>query len=519
MKKILLRVLIGLFVVFIAGLVYAYSQMKDRHPGYEVDVRIRPGEAGTVKIGFAKKEITPVGFDTWNDANGDAKYKKGDGDSYNDLNGNGKFDAVWLAGFHQARPANGVNDPLWARTMVVDDGRHKLAFCVIDMMGFGHDDVVTTRKRIAELQGIDYVMVASTHVHSSPDLMGMWGPGPFKRGTDEAYLESVISQIVASVAEAAGSARPARLKFAEDLESAIPLVGDSRPPKVLDAGVRLMQAIDIETGKTIGTLLNWGNHPETLWSGNVMLTSDFPHYYRKYLEEGVYEGDSLIQEGVGGVALFANGAVGGLMTTRPPDTIQHPVTQQLLTGATFEKADAQGKALALISLHALQSDAAVTVDSASLAVRARTIALKMENKLFRLAGFLGIFRRGYVSRNHLRSEVAVWSLGPAAFVHVPGELYPEILNGGVETPEGGDFGLAAQEEPAIRALMNHRYKFFVGLSNDEVGYIIPKSQWDTKSPYTYGRDKAPYGEVNSIGPETAPVIYQNVKELLVDLGK
>ncbi len=519
MKRILVRTGIGMVVILLLGLLYAYSQLKDRHPGYEVDLQIKPGDAQAVNIGFSKKDITPRGFDTWNDANGDSKYSKKDGDSYNDLNGNGKFDAVWMAGFHQGRPANGINDPLWARSMVVDDGRHKVALCVIDMMGFGHDDVVTARKRIKESIGLDYVIIASTHVHSSPDLMGMWGSGPLKRGTDDVYLDFVIGQIVASVEEAYGAARPARLKFAEDLSAGIPLVGDSRPPKVLDAGIRIMQAIDAETGKTIGTLLNWGNHPETLWSGNVMLTSDFPHYYRKYLEEGVYDGDSLVEEGTGGIALFANGAVGGLMTTRPPDTIQHPLTQSVLTGATFEKADAQGMALAMISLRALKSEQAETVDSAAIGVRARTIVLKIENRLFRLAGFLGIFRRGYVKRKHLRSEVAVWSLGPAAFVHVPGELYPEILNGGVEAPDGGDFGIQPLESPPIRDLMTHRYKFFVGLSNDEVGYIIPKSQWDTESPYTYGRDKGPYGEVNSLGPETAPVIYQNVKDLLKDISQ
>ncbi len=516
-KKILIRTGIGIIVILLIGLIYGYSQLKDRHPGYEIDLSIKAGQPGSVRIGFSKKDITPHGFDTWTDANGDSKYDRKDGDSFNDLNGNGKFDAVWMAGFHQGRPANGVNDPLWARAMVVDDGRHRLALCVIDMMGFGHDDVVNARKRIKASLGLDYVIIASTHVHSSPDLMGMWGSGVLKRGTDDQYLETVTNQVVAAVEEAYQSARPARLKFAEDLSAAIPLLGDSRPPKVLDAGIRLMQAVDLETGKTIGTLLNWGNHPETLWSGNVMLTSDFPHYYRKYLEEGVYKGDSLVEEGTGGIALFANGAVGGLMTTRPPDTIYHPLTQKVLTGATFEKAEAQGMALALISLKALRSDVAEAVDSAAIGVRARTIALKVENKLFRLAGFLGIFKRGYVKRRHLRSEVAVWSLGPAAFVHVPGELYPEILNGGVEAPDGGDFGLQPVEVPSIRELMKHRYKFFVGLSNDEVGYIIPKSQWDTRSPYTYGRDKGPYGEVNSLGPETAPVIYRSVAELLKDL--
>jgi hypothetical protein len=518
MKKVFKRILAGIAVALLVGVIYGFSQFRDRHPGYELNLVIAPDTLRPVRAGFAKIDITPQGFDTWNDANGDARYNEKDGDTYNDLNGNGKFDAVWLAGFHQGRPANGVNDPLWARTMVIDDGRHRIGLCVIDMMGFGHDDVITTRKRIKETLGLDYVIIASTHVHSSPDLMGMWGPSPMRRGTDEAYLEEVIDGIVASFGDAVAALRPARLKFAENLTDALPLVGDSRPPQVFDAGIRLMQAIDLEKGNTLGTFMNWGNHPETLWSGNVMLTSDFPHYYRTYLEEGIYQGDSLIQEGVGGIALFANGAVGGLMTTRPPDTIPHPLTKELITGATFQKAEAQGMALALLSLNALRSHEAVTVDASTLALQARTISLKMENKLFRLAGFLGIFRRGYHKRQHLRSEVAAWSIGPAAFVHVPGELYPEILNGGVESPEGGDYGLAPVESPAIRELMSHRFKFFVGLSNDEIGYIVPKSQWDTKAPFTYGRDKAPYGEVNSLGPETAPVIYQHVKEILKELN-
>lgn len=517
MKKILISVLVFLAVLLLAGWLYTGRQLKDRHPGYEVNLQIKPGDPERLRIGFAKRDLTPKGFDTWNDVNGDAKYAEKDGDTFNDLNGNGVFDAVWLAGFHQSRPANGVNDSLWARSMVIDDGSHKIALCVIDMMGFGHDDVVTARKKIKQSLDIDYVIISSTHVHSSPDLLGMWGPGILKRGTDDEYLASVIDNIAASVEEAYRAARPARLKFAEDLAGAKPLVGDSRPPKVFDAGVRLMQAIDVETGRTLGTFLNWGNHPETLWSGNLILTSDFPHYYRKYLEEGVYRGDSLIEAGLGGVALFANGAVGGLMTTRPPDTIQHPLSGELLTGATFEKADAQGMALALLSLRALKS-ATSQVDSAAIGVAARTISLKVENKLFRLAGRLGVFRRGYVRRQHLRSEVAVWSLGPAAFMHVPGELYPEILNGGVETPEGADYRMEKIEVPPLRDLMRHRYKFFIGLSNDEVGYIIPKSQWDTRSPYTYGRDSGPYGEVNSLGPETAPVLYEHLRDLLKMLG-
>lgn len=520
MKKFISRISVGFLVLAVIVLIIGNIQFRDRHRGYDVNINLKSAEQHISEIGFSKISVTPTGFDTWNDANGDGRYNPKEGDTYNDLNNNGKFDAVWLAGFHQGRPANGVNDSLWARTMVVSNGAHRIALCVIDMMGFGNDDVITVRKRLKESLAIDYAIIASTHVHSSPDLMGMWGPSPFKSGVDPVYKEWVIDQIVKSIEKAVDNARPAKLKFAEDLTNAIPLVGDSRKPHVMDAGIRLMQVIDAESNATLGTLLNWGNHPETLWSGNLMLTSDFPHYYRKYVEEGIYQKDSLIQQGLGGVAIFMNGAIGGLMTTRPPDTLTHPVTGNQLTGATFEKAEAQGLALAMLSLKALEDKKVKVVDKAALHIQARSITLPNDNKLFQLAGFIGIFDRGYIKWRHLRSEVAAWSLGPALFMHVPGELYPEILNGGVEAPEGGDFGIQPLEVPSLRSqVTNHPFTFFGGLSNDEIGYIIPKSQWDTQAPYTYGRDKAPYGEVNSLGSETAPLVYRELSRLLKEFSK
>jgi hypothetical protein len=102
-------------------------------------------------------------------------------------------------------------------------------------------------------------------------------------------------------------------------------------------------------------------------------------------------------------------------------------------------------------------------------------------------------------------------------VTIPGELYPEILNGGVESPEGQDFKISPVEVPSIREMMPGKYKFMFGLANDEIGYIVPKSQWDVKAPYTYGKDGAPYGEVNSLGPETAPLIHKNIKDMIFQL--
>ena len=47
-----------------------------------------------------------------------------------------------------------------------------------------------------------------------------------------------------------------------------------------------------------------------------------------------------------------------------------------------------------------------------------------------------------------------------------------------------------------------------GLANDEIGYLIPKRQWDARKPYAYGRDASQYGEVNSCGPESARLVME-----------
>jgi hypothetical protein len=52
------------------------------------------------------------------------------------------------------------------------------------------------------------------------------------------------------------------------------------------------------------------------------------------------------------------------------------------------------------------------------------------------------------------------------------------------------------------------------LANDEIGYIIPKRQWDVRTPYCYGRKQAQYGEVNSVGPETAPILCEAFRKLV-----
>ncbi|MFV0591561.1 MAG: hypothetical protein ACK5M7_09265 [Draconibacterium sp.] len=517
MKKVLKRIGIVLAVLFVVLTVWMLTNMKDRHPGYSADLKITGTPPAGLKAGFAAVPITPEVLDRWVDKNDDAKYKPKDGDTFIDGNGNGKFDPVWIAGFSNSKPANGIHDDTWARTMILDDGATRLAIVIIDAIGFMHDDVVDVREMIPKEAGITYTIVASTHTHESADLLGLWGKTPLKSGINPSYMKFVKSQIVKSVEEASKNLRPSRLEISQDPTGAIPLVKDTRKPEVFDSGLRMIKAVDKENNRVLGTVVAWGNHPETLWSRNLLISSDFPHFVREGVEKGVFNGETLMKSGVGGVCIYMNGAVGGLMCTHPSLVVKDPFTGKEFNEGSFEKAAAEGKQLSMLALNAMEHPDTV-IDSASISLLARTILLPINNNLFKLATAFGVMDRGTSGWMKMRSELSVFNIGPMSFVTIPGEIYPEIVNGGVEAPAEGDIGIQPLEVPPIREMMAGNFKFILGLANDEIGYIVPKSQWDVKAPFAYGREKAQYGEGNSLGKETAPILHRNIQEMLAELN-
>jgi hypothetical protein len=504
-------ILLGIIMlVIVAG----FYNMNDRHKGYFIDIDIRASGPGIVSAGFSAVKITPDVTDTWTDVKGNFRFRPKEGDTYEDNTGTGRFDAVWIAGFHNNKPAQGIYDDLWARAMVLDDGNTRMAWVALDAIGFFNCDVIDIRKSLSDELRLDYVIISSSHTHNGPDIMGLWGPGVLKSGVDPGYMELVKSQSAAAIRSAIANLRPARFRFATDKENAASMIRDTRQPVVINPELRIMQAIDIENGNTLGTLVQWDNHPETIWSGNLLITSDFPHYLREGIEKGVWHGDSLVTPGFGGIAMHVTGNCGGLMTTYPDVVIECPFTDTVYIEPSFDKVRAQGLRLAQLTIEALNGPDAIELIRGGIDLRARTIKLPVTNRLFILGAAAGILNRGFTGWMKSRSEIAFWQLGPASFLHHPGELYPEIADGGIEAPAGQDFKIVPQEIPPLRQVMPGEIKFITGLSNDMIGYIIPKSQWDVKPPYTYGRESRPYGEINSLGPETAPVLHSEILKLI-----
>jgi hypothetical protein len=516
--KTFLKITGAVFLIVVAGfIILILTNLKDRNPGYKADMSILTNEPNELKAGFAAVPITPEVPDRWTDVNNDAVFNTKDGDTFTDGNGNGKFDPVWIAGFSNARAANGIHDDLWARSMVIDDGKTRIAIVALDAIGFMNVDVVDVRNLIPPSAGITYTIIASTHTHEGPDLLGLWGETSLKCGINAKYMQFVKSQIVKSVETAAASMKPATLSVSEDLSGAQFLVKDTREPAIFDTGLRIIRALDRETGKTLGSLIAWADHPETLWSKNLLLSSDFPHFVREGVEKGVFNGDTLVKPGIGGIALYINGALGGLMTTHPSLAVKDPFTGFEYNEPSFGKAEAQGKQLALLILKSMENPSE-EISSAAISLVVKSFRMPIDNKMFRFATAAGVLNRGTAGWMKMRTEISAFNLGPVSFATIPGEAYPEILNGPIEAPEGNDFKITPVELPVVRDLMKGKYKFIFCLANDEIGYILPKSQWDEHEPFTYGRKDSPYGEENSLGPETASILHKNLEEILGKLN-
>ena len=171
-----------------------------------------------------------------------------------------------------------------------------------------------------------------------------------------------------------------------------------------------------------------------------------------------------------------------------------------------------GLQLAARILPRLEASNSVSTGFAAIGIRARTMELPVENKMFLAAAYLGLIDRGHVSWKKMRTEVALLTVGDASIACVPGEIYPEIVNGGIEHAEGADFDIEPVEVPSLRDLMPGRTKFVFGLANDELGYLIPKSEWDVEPPHLYG-SKGVYGEVNSCGPNAGRLVHAALADL------
>lgn len=504
---------------------------------------------GALHAGAAAVTITPdlARYETdWTDVDGDAFFSPSDGDTFVDDDGDGRFDAIWMAGFGNARAAAGVNDDQWARVTVLRQNETTIAFVALDVVGWFIDDADPIRELVSDLP-IDYVFVSATHVHEAFDTVGIWGPDLGTTGRDPEYMDYVQTRAAEAIRAAHAALEPANIQYARFALRDQPggtarYVNDVRDPNVLDDEVRLMRLIAVDDGATIGTLINFAAHPEYSGDENLMLTSDYPNWVRDGIENGVIGPDGTMMPGVGGVAVYISGALGcqigpgGLTLTAWDGT---PVDRyQLLAAQTL------GTQLAYFALVALGPDGgSVTEETADLGFRRVRFLVRVENRRYHIAFSSGLFTRELYNFNpdfpvrgnnipDIETEVAVVDVGRAQMLTVPGELDPALFVGGYDgsyTPEGEqvvdtsaenppDLSLAP-DPPYLRDLARDDadYVWLLGLTNDFLGYFVPPFDYELheSAPYIVEARGDHYEETNSLGEHAWPRIGRKLTELIL----
>ncbi len=238
-------------------------------------------------------------------------------------------------------------------------------------------------------------------------------------------------------------------------------------PNLYDRRCGVIQAID-KQGKTIATLVNYAIHPEVIGSGRGILSPDMvgPLYDR-------------IEAKAGGVAIFMNGAQGGMVTADNRRENNKEV-------ATWEECQRIGNLLADEALRIVKE--APIQKNPDIFVTSKEVEFPVDSEIMRFIiknSPLGLHTS---NENIINTRINLLNIGTAQILTIPGEALPNI----------GFY---------LKRNMNTEHAFLFGLTNDAFGYMLTKVDFNSFDRYDYVSR-------TSLGEMTAEIFIKEALELV-----
>lgn len=208
-----------------------------------------------------------------------------------------------IPGGFRARYAENVDDELFAKAIVLDNGETRIAMVTCDLIAVTEQMVDCAKQRIADRCGIpaNHVMVNATHTHTAVAIANLLGTPE-----DTDYTEWVPLKIADAVELAVWRLTPARVGFASVNEERITF---NRRWHVKDGTVRMnpgvkhpdlvrptgkidpeltMMFVEAEDGTPLSAVANFSLHYIGTDNGNALSADYFGHFGRlmqRYLGE------------------------------------------------------------------------------------------------------------------------------------------------------------------------------------------------------------------------------------------
>lgn len=372
---------------------------------------------------------------------------------------------AYIAGDKQNRKFAGVHDDIFAKAVVINNGDNTIALLTVDCIGLLYPQLVQIRKAVQQSLPsfpVDNIVMSSTHSHSGPDVVGIWGPDLAHSGVDTNYIKILVNTAATQIVNAWNNRVPAKAWYATTTHGDDWAFNISQPGEI-DRSVTVLQLVN-EQKKHIATLTNFACHPTFLDGVNDQVSSDYVAGYYQQMDQ---------QQG--GVNMFLQGSIGGWV-------------QPEHEPRTFEAAYKRGKGLADAALLALQNKKAI--EGANIMYASKKVMMPLANNGFRQLSQIGVIHRDF--SDSVATEIAWFTIGNAAFATHPGETVPAMSF-------------------ATKALMhNTGPKFVLGLSMDALGYILKPEFFDPAK-------KIPHSEYlcgMSVGVETMDYVMKTLEQLV-----
>ena len=230
------------------------------------------------------------------------------------------------------RPAEGVHDRIFAKALVLTDGKQKFALVTVDIVGLPPTLKPTLLTRLAAGGWTSaQLMLLASHSHTSIEMNAINPANTFQVPQLGLYnarvYEFVMDRLDALVEEAGRQLTP--VTVGTSCTSIDGWNRNRRGGAVTDKDLTVTR-IDTSAGKPLAVLVNFTAHPTFMSGEDMLFSGDWPGHLQRTLE-------SLIGDGV--TAMYYNGAEGD----------QAPIGRPDAGDSRWERAERYGRDLGIVA--------------------------------------------------------------------------------------------------------------------------------------------------------------------------
>jgi neutral ceramidase len=367
------------------------------------------------------------------------------------------------------KPSTGAHDPLWAKALVLDNGKERVAIVSIDtlIVTRAFTDAVRAESQRRWNISPQNLLINTTHTHSAPDVFGLHSP------RNETLENHLADGILGALGAACAGMVEARIGLGRGRAGEV-VINRRDLSAATDQEVAVLR-VDGPDGLPIAILAKVTCHPVIMDYANLLYSADL--CATMYTTVEATHPTAL--------SFYLMGCAGNINPTRFPYWMRQNIyidqtaENYPVYWGSFEEAARTGRVLGHEVLRVVEE---ITPFEPPIRLHGefRNVDVPLKSRTDRqtFIKFLGIpphFAAPAMRGDYFQTEVQALAIGPITLIALPGEPF-------VET------GMAIKER------IGRENVIVLGYSNDDVRYILPAAAYQGDKYETLGTWLSPQAE-------------------------